>query len=50
MWRLLLCTAFVACFGAAFWPNASGANDRGEVVGAWEGESILSVRQFAPPR
>ena len=32
MWRLLLCIAFVACFGAAFWPNASGASDRGEVV------------------
>jgi hypothetical protein len=24
--------SFVACFGAAFWPNASGASDRGEVV------------------
>ena len=32
MWRLLLCIAFVACFGAAFWPKASGASDRGEVV------------------
>jgi hypothetical protein len=26
MWRLLPCIAFVACFGAAVWANASGAS------------------------
>jgi hypothetical protein len=43
VWRLLPCIAFVACFGAAVWANASGASDLGEVVGAWEGESICQV-------
>ena len=43
MWRLLSCIAFVACFGAAVWANASGTSDLGDVVGAWEGESICQV-------
>jgi hypothetical protein len=33
----------VACFGSAVWSNASGTSDLGEVVGAWEGESICQV-------